>query len=274
MTVLARDEISRRLYSPDPEQQVFLPGTWDIECLRGGAYDLRVAPDFLILPNGSRFWPDAPDPANRASFASFELKPGEVAFVSSAERFCLPWDLAANIAPKFRLALSGLLVMGGMLVDPGYGRLCPGDSDRTVPDPGPGQRLHFQLVNLGVKSLTVVPEETCVAAVQFLELKGDARSRFEGPGGERIEEVGAPSQDNLLRDLFHPHAHEPLPQLAFFVRTAGMNESIRSLERGIEQNELKLEVSERANDRVLVYGVLVILITIFGASLAAIISAI
>jgi deoxycytidine triphosphate deaminase len=272
MSVLAREAISERLWSDDPERQIFRPESWDIRSLRGAAYDLRVAHDYLILPDGSRYWPGAPDPVNRAYTGSFELRPGEVAFVSSAEKLCMPWDLTANIAPKFRLALGGLLVMGGMLVDPGYGRVMTEDGETvSLPD---GERLHFQLVNLGVKNLAIEPGRTCVAAIQFITLDGNPCKSFEQGSDTAVPDLGVPSSERLLRDLFHPHAKEPLPQLAFFSKTAGLGGRVESVEEGVARNEIRIEVTERANDRVLVYGVLVILITLLGASFAAIVSAI
>ena len=49
------------------------------------------------------------------------LRPGEVAFFSTAERLCIPWDVCANIGIKFGYARRGVLILTGLLVDPGFG---------------------------------------------------------------------------------------------------------------------------------------------------------
>lgn len=270
MSVLARDEIGRRLRTDDVELQIFRPGSWNPKSARGAAYDLRVASDYLILPDGTRYWPGAASEEYRHRTASFELKPGQVAFVSSAEKLCMPWDLTGNIAPKFRLALDGILVMGGMLVDPGYGRTQGDGGSWTVREAG--ARLHFQLANIGVKNLELVPNETSVAAIQFIRLEGDSRRAIPAGAEEMDAELAVPNSDKLLRDMFHAHAGEALPQLAFFSNAAQADDRIKNVERGIETNEIKLEVAERSNDRLVVFGLFLIAITLIGVVFAALIN--
>lgn len=270
MAILAREEIGERLHSGDPERQIFLPGSWCPERARGAAYDLRVAPDYLILPSGRRFWPEAPDPVDRAFFSSFELKPGEVAFVSSAERLWMPWDLAGNIAPKFRLALDGLLVMGGLLVDPGYGRF-KREQGSWVPREE-GERLHFQLANVGSEDFKIVPNETSVAAIQFLELAGDPRRDVPGRDRMSLADLDIPTSDRLLRDLFHAHASEPLAQLQFFPRTTELQGQVAELDRRVETNRIELAAADRSIDRIIIAGFYLVLITIFGVAFAALIN--
>lgn len=270
MSVLARSEIGRRLRAEDAELQIFRPGSWDAERLRGAAYDLRVASDFLILPDGTRYWSGAADETRQERSAAFVLKPGAVAFVSSAEKLCMPWDLTGNIAPKFRLALDGILVMGGMLVDPGYGRMQLDDGSWIAQEDG--ARLHFQLANLGVKDLYITPEETSIAAIQFILLAGDARKASPDANQASGDALHVPDSGNLLRDLFHSHAKEALPPLAFFSTAAKVHTRLDAAERGIETNEIKLEVAERSTDRLLVFGVVLIAITLIGVIFAALIN--
>jgi len=270
VSALARDQIAERLRSPDSQQQVFRPGSWDIECVRGAAYDLRVAPDYLILPDGKRYWPDAPDPVDTARFAFFEIEPGQVAFVSSTERLWMPWDLVGNIAPKFRLALDGLLVMGGMLVDPGYGRFRREGSSFVPREEG--ERLHFQLANVGATNFRIVPNETSVATIQFLEISGNPRRANAEAADLNLEELHVPTSDRLLRDFFHPHATEPLPQLEFFSKTTEVRGQVKDLERGVETNRIQLEAADKSIDRIIVAGFYIVLITIFGVAFAALLN--
>lgn len=237
--------------------------------MRGAAYDLRIASDYLILPSGKRFWPDSPEPVDRAYFAAFELKPGDVAFVSSVERLWMPWDLAGNIAPKFRLALTGLLVMGGMLVDPGYGRFRR-EGDEWVPREE-GERLHFQLANVGSSNFKIVPEVTSVAAVQFIELAGDARRT---PDGDELSlsELDVPTSDRLLRDTFHPHATERLPQLRFFFRGAEVQKEVTDLDHEVKMNQFELQASKETISWVVVATVIAMAIAIFTLAAAALVN--
>lgn len=274
MGILGRDEIGARLESGDFDRQIFRPGSWDRGSVRGAAYDLRVAPDYLILPSGERFWPQAPDPVDRAWFAAFDLEPGDVAFVSSAERLSMPWDLVGNVSPKFRLALDGLWVMGGMMVDPGYGRVRDGGEGCSTHEDG--ERLHFQLVNLGVRTLRIVPTETKVATIQFVQIEGDTRRALPGGPELDLESLQIPNPSTLLRDLFHPHATEKLPQLAFFSKTTGFQDRIESrivsAERNIANNESRLEASDHSHERVIVFGFYLLLITLLAAFLVALIN--
>jgi len=268
MSVLARDKLLERLSSADAEKQIFVPGSWDLGRVRGASYELRVASDFLILPTGKRFWPDAPDPANRALYAEFPLEPGEVAFVSSLEKLRMPWDLTGNIAPKFRLALDGLLIMGGMLVDPGYGRMCRNGGKWVESEEG--ERLHFQLANLGVETLHIVPEEMSVAAVQFICLEGD--SRLEDGELLPMEKLEIPTSERLLKNFFHPHDEEPLPQLAFFSKSSKVQERVRKLEKRAETMEIVVKASDKAIDRIIVFGFYLVVATIIGAVCATLFS--
>jgi deoxycytidine triphosphate deaminase len=270
VSVLARDEIGDRLRTKDVERQIFRPGSWDSQSVRGAAYDLRVAVDYLILPDGTRYWPGATDESYRKRIAAFELKPGEVAFVSSAEELCMPWHLTGNIAPKFRLALDGLLVMGGMLVDPGYGRMLKSDGTWGVDESG--ARLHFQLANLGLKNLEVVPNLSSVAGIQFIHLGGNARKTERDAAEMHGHELQIPSSEKLLRDLFHDHATEPLPQLAFFSNAAEVHQRIKKTEGQIETNQIKLAAAEESTDRLVVFGIFLVAITLIGVIFAALIN--
>lgn len=268
MSVLARNEICRRLLAADPEKWVFLPDSCDVACVRGAAYDLRVASDYLITPSGTRYWPDASNPDFLKRDASFVLRPGDVAFVSTMERLCMPWDLAGNIAPKFRLALDGILVMGGLLVDPGYGR-AKGDDGMWEPLED-GARLHFQLANIGVDELRVRPGKTSVAAIQLLSVDGDPRQEFRQDGERVVEDLHVPSSAGLLRDLFHATAKEPLKPLEFFSSTASFGRRLDGLKSDVDKSEIRIGENERSTDRLVVFGVFLIAITLFSAAIAAI----
>jgi deoxycytidine triphosphate deaminase len=265
--VLARNEICERLVSPNAERQIFRPGSWELSGVRGAAYDLRIAPDFLIVPDGTRYWRDAPEPY-REREAAFPLKRGDGAFVSSIEQLSMPWDLAGNIAPKFRFALDGLLIMGGMLVDPGYGRVRL-DDGTWVPKPD-GARLHFQIANIGAETIWITPREDSIAAIQLVALEGDPRREIRDGVEQAVADLKVPSSDRLLQNLFYPGADEPFEPLAFFSSTAGLRERIEDLNTRVEKSKARIEAGERSTDRLVVFGVFLIAITLFSVATAAI----
>ncbi|MGC1166685.1 MAG: hypothetical protein WA862_11320 [Solirubrobacterales bacterium] len=245
MGVLGKDAIGKRLQGEGVAgPQIFKPDSWAGDCFRGAAYDLRIASDWLITPKGTRYW-KAAEPGYEECLAPFSLEAGEVAFVSSVEELCMPHDLAGNIAPRFRRALEGILVMGGMLVDPGY-----------------EGRLHFQLANIGDKAFEVVPGKTSVAAIQFLPVEGELGA------GESI-----PQSDELLNRLFHRDAKDPLPPLAFFSDVGDLKKGVAATKENLDDQRIKLDATKRSTDQLLVFGVFLVSITLFTVAVAALLDA-
>jgi deoxycytidine triphosphate deaminase len=262
MSVLAKSEILRRL----EEGKIFMAESWDAGCLRSAAYNLRVATDYLIAPSGTRYWPDGP-PGQTECVAPFSLAPGEVAFVSTVERLCLPFDVAGNIAQKFSVTRNGILVLGGLLVDPGYGCELRKDGKWWVKENG--QRLHFQLVNVGDREFAIAPGKTSVAGIQFMTLDG-----FVMTAGETESDVMVPNSDDLLEDLFGKGDARPLAPLAFFPRMADLREDLDRASSRIEKQKIKLDSTKRSTDQLVVFGVFLLAITLFTVACAALIDAI
>jgi deoxycytidine triphosphate deaminase len=246
MSVLGKQEIRRRLNRVDEgHEEIFREGTWKKKRLRAAAYDLRIAKTYLITPKGRRYWPEG-GPGHRKMTAPFDLEPGEVAFVSTVEKLVMPPDLVGNIAPRFRRALQGILVMGGMLVDPGY-----------------DGRLHFQLANVGDKSFRIEPGKTSVAAIQFLPVIRAA---------SQLERV--PSSKKLLEELFREEVkNEPLKQLAYFTGVAELKDDVRKLNERLDDQKIVLSSTRRSTDQLLVFGVFLVSITLFGVAIATLVNA-
>jgi deoxycytidine triphosphate deaminase len=243
--VLGRAEVERLLSEGAAgREKVFVRGTWDRNQFRLAAYDLRIACDYLITPKGKRYWPAGKE-GNQRLERPFRIEPGEVAFVSSVEELRMPDDLAANIAVQFRSALKGILVMGGLLVDPGY-----------------HGRLHFQLANLGDEDFTIVPGETSVAAVQFLPVIGKVA----------IEEK-APDSDALLKGLFYDDAEDPLPPLAFFSSTVTAKDEIATVREIAERQDSEVRATKLSTDQLVVFGVFLISASLLAGAVAALVDA-
>lgn len=111
--LLGRQAIAARIAKGD-----IFTGEWREANLRGAAYDLRLARDYLITPNGQAFGPGAK--REKYEEKALILKPGDVAHVATREKLKLGWDIAANIGTKYDVTVEGLFVFHGALVDPGY----------------------------------------------------------------------------------------------------------------------------------------------------------
>jgi deoxycytidine triphosphate deaminase len=253
VAVLGRQEILDRILdkaSSGGKGGIFVDGTWEEKRLRGAAYDLRVSGTYLIMPDGTRYWPNSQGAKKHPG--PFKLHPREVAFVSTVECFSMPHDLAGNIALRFRRALEGILIMGGMLIDPCY-----------------EGRLHFQLVNIGEESINIVPGRTSLAAVQFLPIVGAT---------ETLERV--PDSQDLLDELFYEGVKKPLPQLAFFTNVRQLESDQESLEsrlsavkRDVDDQRIELDSTRRSTDQLLVFGVFLVSITLFAVAIGVIVDA-
>ena len=154
---LAYSKISERLELGE----IFLAGTWDRQSVRAAAYDLRIADDFLIISRGEgeRAW--VYDQGRRRR-EPITLQPGQMAYVSTAERLAMPWDLVGQIGIKSSWARRGLEIRGGAFVDPGFGQHTEG-----------GERLHFLLMNTSARDVHLHPGVEKVASLQLFTLVGD-----------------------------------------------------------------------------------------------------
>jgi deoxycytidine triphosphate deaminase/uncharacterized protein YbjQ (UPF0145 family) len=129
--------------------------------IRAASVDIRIAKTRLRLPakhGHERIYRGAQE----APGEGFDLQPGEVAFVSSLERFRLSTSLAGNIGIKFGFAGKGLLVHTGLLIHPGFGQNEEG-----------GQPLHFIIANLSGESQNIRYGDS-LASVQLFALQRPA----------------------------------------------------------------------------------------------------
>jgi len=216
---------------------LFESGTWDAALVRRAGYDLVIATDDFRIPDPHD--PDktfTSDPGEHTGRTGFVLEPGDFAYVTSRERIVLPMDIAGNIGIKNRFAKQGLLILTGLLIDPGYG-MEQDASGQWVPAPAP---LHFGIANVGRDRLSISFEKDLVASVQFLDVSGGTAS---------AQPIVPPKTDD--------------PVASGFVLFREFEKSLSELQR--EMNETKANVGS-----VVTLGVYVILATFIGA-LAAII---
>lgn len=169
------------------EGRVFDPESISMDNVRGACYDLRLASDRLIAPDGLDDGGSVIRQSGALTDRPLILKPGDTAFISTIERARFDWSVAGVVGAKFRLASQGLLVLHGLAVDPGYGLRSSPDG---VWEPMPDQRLHMVVANVGGE-IIALPPGSSIAVLQLFEVDADASLRFheiESPGLERFED--------------------------------------------------------------------------------------
>jgi deoxycytidine triphosphate deaminase len=205
---------------------------WAEDNFRGAKYDMRMADTGMILPGGRAILPDTTEPYT----SQVLLRPGETIFVSTRERFHVPLDLVGNMSIKGELSREGVLSLTGLIVDPGY-----------EDGPSADGRLHFRLANLGSRPVVLTPGETRIASIQFLRLTGDARS-----DPQVFPNVWANVQD--------------------FQQGLGFIEDLRDLRSTVDGVRRDFENQRRSIEYVILAGVIVVLTTLLGVSVASVLS--
>jgi deoxycytidine triphosphate deaminase len=240
--VLGDTELRKRL----DKKEIFCDRTWVPENLRSAGYDLRIADDFLIVP-------DADYPGGRRYERgvkckdSVVMRPGDVAFVSTMEKMCIPWDLAGNIGIRFGFAHKGVLILTGLLVDPGFGLKKNGD--KWVPKED--ERLHFLLANVGAKEF-VFKAGDHIAQIQFFQVIGE------------VKKLEVPSTLELEQEFFS-NAQSRLGPLSFF-------RNLAALEQRFSQFDTRFEAVESGTRQVVMFGIYLLGASVLVAAFAAFLS--
>jgi deoxycytidine triphosphate deaminase len=209
--------------------------TWDDKRLRPAGYDLVIAPDDLQVPN--REDPDNPTIYRQGEpipGGRFTLRPGEFAFVTTRERLALPWTVSGNVGVRNRFARQGLLILTGLLIDPGYGLTPQGRSWGKDP-----QRLHFGIANVGRDEISIVAEVDAIASIQFIKVSGEVK----------------------LGEGYVPATSDPI------ARGFGLFDL---LERRVQDLDADLGRTKASVSNVVVFGLYLILATLFGVAIATI----
>ena len=85
------------------------------------------------------------------------IKPGEIAFVMTEETLDLPDDVYCQLSTKRKLSLDGIVILGGLIIDPNY-----------------KGKLIFGLYNLSSRNYPLLPGRKLIAGVFYkLDRKSD-----------------------------------------------------------------------------------------------------
>jgi hypothetical protein len=195
--LLNRQQIRERV------EKIFANDDWDDDCIRDAAYDVRVSGVGLRFPNHPEYT------RARPRRQPFVLRPGDVAFVSTVERFRLHPSLSATISPKYDTVSQGWLLLHGGLIDPGFGFRSDDAPENGLPE---GEPLSFLVANVSGQDIVITPQVTKVAGIQFTEIaerselpapsKGTLPEPDEGDATTRAEEVRSRDSPTLGLEFF------------------------------------------------------------------------
>jgi deoxycytidine triphosphate deaminase len=234
--------------------EIFKPETWTKDNLGAAAYDLRVADDFLVVPdeNDPKGYKRHPKGDKRKSL--IVLKPGDVAFISSQEKIRMPWNLAAHISIKFTLASKGLLLLTGVFVAPGYGM----EEWSGSPIPKEDERIHFIIANLGSETLKLKPGEDRIGSLQFFrvaEPSDELKPKLYVEGGKAMEQ-----------EFFLDESRQQ--GLVFVNQIKQTMDKIKSLEDDLRNTNVRLDAISSGTNQIVLFGVYLLCASVLAAALA------
>ena len=173
--VLSGQAILKRLR----QGEIFRGCTWEEDCIKEASYALRVADDGLLLDG--EFY----DPGDHFSGNYIEIKPGEIAILSTMEVLNIPDDLVGKIGIRLNYAMRGLTGLMGIQVDPSYGQYRD------------NERLFIRVANFGNEKISLSPG-TAVFTFELHEVTGKIPegTTNKKPTWERLKEELS-TQSNL-----------------------------------------------------------------------------
>jgi len=113
------------------------------ESCEGIKYDFKLSRMVLTAESGR---PQDIDQSKEVSL----IKPGEIAFVMTEETLELPNDIYCQLSTKRKLSLDGIVILGGLIIDPNY-----------------KGKLIFGLYNLSSRNYPLMPGKKLVAGVFY-----------------------------------------------------------------------------------------------------------
>ena len=145
------------------------------------------------------------------------IKPGEIAFVMSKESLDLPGDIFCQLSTKRKLSLEGIIILGGLIIDPLY-----------------KGKLIFGLYNISSKPYPIIPGKKLIAGVFF---RTNENSNIHIP--ESIEKF----PDDVIRMItdYNPHTNDAINSIIIELR-----EEIRDVRKQLhDDNAWKEEFKGR-----------------------------
>jgi deoxycytidine triphosphate deaminase len=252
----------------DPAERIFKTGTWDPKCIKGAGYELRLAPDWMVVP-------DASQPGGYRAVSPHHGPPpqdyltldvGETAAIATIESWSMDFGVTAVLGPKFRWASQGLLLLQGGAAHPGYGRL-RNDAGTWVPSPD-DVRLYHVITNIGPRAVTLRAGDV-IGYAQFFEIEPAESPR-------EVKNIGFESLVSLMRGPAVDGG------LNYFRTVTELRDEVEGQRRAHDLYEAKIEQKlsglsdeishSRSNEQVVLFGVFLVAATILGVTLTVLFS--
>ncbi|MCL2689690.1 MAG: hypothetical protein FWE57_07580 [Chitinispirillia bacterium] len=110
------------------------------------------------------------------------IKPGEIAFVMTEETLNLPDDVYCQLSAKRKLSLDGIVLLGGLIIDPNY-----------------KGKLIFGLYNLSSRNYPLIPGKKMVAGVFYkVDKKSDKKPESINCFSEELIKIVADTKPNSI----------------------------------------------------------------------------
>jgi deoxycytidine triphosphate deaminase len=254
----------------------FDPTSIDEDCIGIASYDLRLARDMLIVPGSFDSEPmQVVEPGEHYDHRTLTLNPGQTAYVASEEHAQFDWTMSGTLGPKFSLTIEGLIILTGLLVDPGYG-LCWSEGTGTwIPDRSPPRRLHFVLANAGSAPIALLPGKTAIVRIQLFRCEepsedfkqkahyGDGWNEF----GARWRHSGAGLDYFATLTPIVANLEKETKDALATVRT-----EIDILRTEVKNTDKIVQSTADGSQYVVVFGVYLLSATVFGVALNVVLS--
>jgi deoxycytidine triphosphate deaminase len=165
------------------------------------------------------------------------IKPGEIAFVMSKESLALPDDMFCQLSAKRKLSLDGIIILGGLIIDPNY-----------------KGRLIFGLYNISSIEYPLIPGRKLIAGV-FFKIEGEnacltAPDSIENFPDELIKMVSTYKPTTI--DGLHASVEELKDEIRDLKNKLANDDSWKeSFRNGLnELKELVMKVGENLNNEI------------------------
>ena len=199
----------------------------EVGCVEGIKYDFRLG-NRILCGGGQPFDVSGLSETDKSKLA---VKPGELVYVLTEETLQLPHDVKAELSLKRKISHSGIQVLGGFCIDPGY-----------------KGKLLFGLYNLSNAPFPLEPGRKLIAA-QFYRLSPDEVP----PPIEGQDEIDDFPRDLVrLMSMYEPTSIEGLHQAfeELIVKFKELKEEIDKREQWFIRFEENLDKLNEQIDKV------------------------
>jgi deoxycytidine triphosphate deaminase len=150
------------------QKQTFIEGG-DVKSVEGVKYDFHMGRQILKAKYGQPIDIEDLPAVDKSTLA---VDPGEVVFVLTQEKLNLPKNMIAILSSKRKLAHGGIIILGGLTIDPLYNNY-----------------LQVGLYNFSSTPFPLRPGKKLIAAM-FYELEAGEMDDFSVPESTRAEGFG------------------------------------------------------------------------------------